>query len=235
MTRVAPGAAFRPVQNHGGPMSAHLGLILHVQEGNGSPAGWFDNPTAQASSTWWVAKNGQIEQYVDADLTAWAQAAGNDTYNSVETEGFVGEALTAAQIHALADLYMWGRAVYGWPRWLAEQPGQSGLGWHGMGGTAWGGHTGCPGDVRRAQRTVVLAEVTARSQPGGPPMPPSHANALPAGVKVVSSWGGWAGPDITAGTNELDVFMQCDDGKLYHKWFVPSLGWHGPEVLNDAQ
>jgi hypothetical protein len=158
-------------------MGAHLGLILHVQEGMGGLQGWFNNPTAQASSTFWVAKGGALEQYVDADLTAWAQAAGNGQYNSVETEGFHGEALTDAQIQTLAKLYAWGRQVYGWPLQLADSPGQPGFGWHGMGGNQWGGHPDCPGVQRQAQRHQILALVgmpvptlagTSASGGGGP-------------------------------------------------------------------
>ncbi len=131
---ICPLAAWRPVQNHGGNMAAHLGLILHVQEGLGSLQGWFNNPNSQVSSTFWVAKGGALEQYVDADWNAWAQAAGNGQYNSAETEGFHGEALTDAQIQTLAKLYAWGQHVYGWPLQLADSPGQAGFGWHGMGG-----------------------------------------------------------------------------------------------------
>ena len=156
---ICPLAAWRPVQNHGGNMAAHLGLILHVQEGLGSLQGWFNNPHSQVSSTFWVAKGGALEQYVDADWNAWAQAAGNGQYNSVETEGFHGEALTDAQIQTLAKLYAWGQHVYGWPGQSADSPGQTGFGWHGMGGNLWGGHFGCPGDQRRGQRKQILALV----------------------------------------------------------------------------
>ena len=57
-------------QNHGGNMGAHLGVILHVQAGNGNLAGWFNNPAAKASSTSWVSKGGALEQYVDANVSA---------------------------------------------------------------------------------------------------------------------------------------------------------------------
>jgi hypothetical protein len=153
-----PAAFWLPVPNHGGPMTAHLGLVLHVQQGNNGLQGWFSNPASGASSTWWVSKTGRVEQYVDADLQAWAQAAGNATYNSVETEGYDSEPLTAAQVDALAGLYTWGATVYGWPLVLAETPGAEGFAWHGMGGSAWGAHPACPGDLRRDQRTEILLQ-----------------------------------------------------------------------------
>ncbi len=171
---ICPLAAWRPVQNHGGNMAAHLGLILHVQEGLGSLQGWFNNPNSQVSSTFWVAKGGALEQYVDADWNAWAQAAGNGQYNSAETEGFHGEALTDAQIQTLAKLYAWGQHVYGWPLQLADSPGQAGFGWHGMGGNLWGGHFDCPGDQRRGQRKQILALVGEPIVPNGEPIGGHH-------------------------------------------------------------
>ena len=138
-------------------MSANLGLVLHVQEGNNSLAGWFNNPSSGASSTFWVSKSGALEQYVDADVCAWAQGSGNSTYDSVETEGYTTEPLTPQQEAMLARLYEWGAVTYGWPDALADQPGQRGLGWHGMGGSDWGGHTGCPGDLRDSRRPAILA------------------------------------------------------------------------------
>jgi hypothetical protein len=171
MTALHPGAAWRPVDNHSGPMSAHLGLILHVQVGNGSVYGEFTNPASQASYTWWVAKDGTLEQYVDGGDTAWAQAAGNGTYNSVGTEGFPEEALTDAQMSAIAGLYRWGHDRYGWPYTLADSPGQPGFGWHGMGDSnghsGWGGHPSCPGDKRKAQRQHILDLAQGGANQGG--------------------------------------------------------------------
>ncbi|MCK9901296.1 N-acetylmuramoyl-L-alanine amidase [Glutamicibacter sp. V16R2B1] len=160
----APGVVRRPLtQDMGGTLTLSRGLILHVQAGDNSPWGWFARADVKASSHWWVAKSGAIEQYVPADRVAWAQAAGNAHWHSVETEGFPGEGLTAAQLGTLARLYRWGHDRWGWDLQLAESPGVTGLGWHGMGGTAWGSHPGCPGEIRKAQRADILADV-----PGGP-------------------------------------------------------------------
>ena len=151
-----PFAKAEPVPSHSGPMSAHQGLVLHVQVGNGDCYGEFANPANQASSTWWVSKAGELVQYVDSDVMAWTEAAGNGTWDSVETEGETTEPLTNAQVLTLARLYVWGHQAYGWPLKNAETPMDTGFGWHGMGGLAWGGHYGCPGDLRKAQRTGVL-------------------------------------------------------------------------------
>ena len=121
-----------PVCNRtvGGLVGARtLGMVLHVQAGNGALSGWFNNPTAQASSTWWAGKAGGREQYGNPDTDKfWAQAAGNSTYHSIETEGQPSEPLTAAQIESCAVAYAFGHVRYGWPFQLAEKPGQRGLG-----------------------------------------------------------------------------------------------------------
>ena len=133
-----------------------IGLTLHVQVGDGSPYGWFANPNNGACSHWWVSKTGVVEQYLDAGAKSWAQAAGNATYHSVETEGYPTDPLTPQQINALAGLYRWGHDTFGWPLALANAPGEPGFGTHQMGGVAWGNHPGCPGDLRKAQRQTIL-------------------------------------------------------------------------------
>lgn len=173
---IVPFANWRPVPSHSGAMSAHLGLVLHVQVGNGSCYGEFSNPNNDASSTWWVSKTGVLEQYVDSDEAAWTEAAGNFTWDSVETEGEPTEALTDAQINTLARLYEWGVQTYGWPLALTDDVNGRGFGWHGMGGVAWGGHYGCPGDLRKAQRPAILAAA------GGQPTPTPTPTPLPPEV-----------------------------------------------------
>lgn len=161
-----PEIVKRPVRNHGGPMREHLGLVLHVQVGLNSLHDRFDTPSTDVSSTWWVSKTGVIEEYVPTDLDAWAQSDGNGTYNSVETEGGWDTAndrpdpsdpLTLFQVAGLAHIMRIGHARYGWPYRVANRVGRRGLIWHGAGGTAWGGHPDCPGDVRKAQRKFVVA------------------------------------------------------------------------------
>lgn len=159
MTRY-PGAVWKPLSRNYSPggRTAQLGLILHVQAGNGELSGWFSNPSAQASSTFWVGKDGTVVQYMEAGTDkSWAQAGGNGLYDSVETEGQPTEKLTDAQVTALAKIVRWEHDAYGMPYTVINTPGQRGFGWHGMGGAAWGGHTGCPGDLRRAQMPTILS------------------------------------------------------------------------------
>ena len=160
-TPAPPGYTVTNVRNRtaGGLRGSDtIGLVLHVQAGNGELSGWFNNPGAGASSTWWAGKGGARRQYCNPDTDKfWAQAAGNSLYHSIETEGYPSEPLTAAQIESVAQALAFGHVRYGWPLRLANKPGEPGLGWHGMGGAAWGGHTGCPGTTRKNQRTQILA------------------------------------------------------------------------------
>lgn len=169
--KIYPGAKFRPIASHGGAMSAQDGNILHVTTNHFDPYGFFSNSNNGASSTWWIGETviGKCkcptpqnivlcEQYYDALVKCWAQAAGNGLYQSTETSGVPTQAMSAAMIHTLAHLYAWGHLNLGWSLALAEHPGAKGFGWHGMGGQAWGGHIGCPGGLRRNQRAAVLAQ-----------------------------------------------------------------------------
>jgi hypothetical protein len=153
---LAPFANQRPVDSHGGPLRTNLGPVLHVQVGNNSPFGTFAKKSNKKSSHFWVAKNGNIEQYVDTDTQAWAQADGNSSYCSIETEGYPDEPLTDKQIESVAKILAWGSLHHPWMLEVANTSGRSGLGWHGMGGKAWGNHPGCPGDKRRAQRQAIV-------------------------------------------------------------------------------
>src|SRR6516225_2599767 len=105
-------ATWRPVQNHGGGMTAQNGLVLHHAIAMGSLYNQFNTPGPNAvSSTFWVSLSGTIEQYVDSEVVAWANGTGqaNSTYCSVETEGCVeppyAQPMTEAMIDSLATLY----------------------------------------------------------------------------------------------------------------------------------
>lgn len=191
-----PFAQVRPASNHSGAMYQNLGLVLHVQQGNNDLGGEFNDASAQASSNFWVAKDGTLVQYVDSATVAWAQAAGNGSYCSVETQGFTTEPLTDAAMTTLARLYQWGHQVHGWPFILAEVPGQVGFGWHGMGGGAWGGHTGCPGDLRKAQRPEILRRASGASPPPEDDLTPDQANQLAAVAAAI--------PDIVNRLSRLE-------------------------------
>lgn len=153
-----PGSQLRYITNKSqGVRDKTLGLIVHVQAGNGELTGWYNNPGSDASSAWQVMKTGNVFQFGDPDVDKfWTQAAGNPDYGAAEGEGFPNEPMTDAQLDGFAEIYAKGHVEEGWPFQLAEKPGDRGLGWHGMGGAAWGGHYNCPGDIRKAQRPEIL-------------------------------------------------------------------------------
>lgn len=154
-----PKAVWRPVPSHGGPMTEQRGLVEHVTTNDFSPYGFFSNPANQASSTWWISPDGTCEQYLDARNRAWAEASGNGTWCSVEMAGKEGTLKTPAQCETLADLLAWGHLEpeLGWLLTPSDSPDVHGVGWHGMGGSAWGGHVYCPGHQRvdQTRHTVI--------------------------------------------------------------------------------
>ena len=154
-----PPAVWRPIVSHGGPMTAQHGLVEHITTNDASPFGFFSNRLNRASSHLWLSAAGAFEQYVDLRLGSWAQAGGNRGWTSCEVSGKPGTTKTPAQVHALAELFAWGHGhpELRWPLQLTDDVNGSGLGWHGMGGTAWGGHYDCPGQPRLAQRLDVLS------------------------------------------------------------------------------
>lgn len=181
MTLLAPAARLVIVSNTAGDTAPKDGLALHVQVGNGVLTAEFNNPAAQASSTWQVMKDGTIYQFVpDPRIRCWAQGYGNVEKCSVETEGYPGDPLTPPQVASLGTIYRFGHDEMGWPYALSEHPGEAGFGWHGEGcrpnwqdpNTQWGDHPYCPGDVRKGQRTAVLAAAQGQTPHQLPPGAP---------------------------------------------------------------
>lgn len=146
-----------PTGNQGGPMGQQRGMVLHVMQGSlvGS-VNWGKNPASQVSFHFGTSKAGAVQQLVDTDVTAWTQSAGNGSWVSVENEDFSGNPLNAAQIEGCAQLYARGVREYGWLYQLANSPSGLGLGYHAMGGAAWGNHPDCPGQPIIDQRQAIL-------------------------------------------------------------------------------
>ena len=181
---LCPFAVWQQVANRSGPVSAHLGLVVHVQVGDGSCYGQFNDPASQASSTWQAMKDGTLLQFVDADVIAWTEAAGNPFYDSVETEGLPTEELTPAQCATLARLIAWGHRTFGWPLELVDHGG-SGITTHahypsGAPDPAWGDHP-CPGPLRAAQLPAIVAAAAELVAPA-PPARPAQPKEDPAMV-----------------------------------------------------
>lgn len=174
MTRI-PGADWRPVRNYT-PNSVTRpprGLVLHTAVGSyEGTISWCNNPASSVSCYAVIAKDGRMAQLVDLDNKAWTQAAGNADWIGVEMEGNQ-EPLTGPQLQTVARLYAWLVQTYGVPLAKTDSPTGRGLGWHGMGGSAWGGHFQCPGPAMVAQRDEILRVAGALlNQPVPTPTPP---------------------------------------------------------------
>jgi hypothetical protein len=176
------GATWRPISNNfSGPMGTIIGLCLHVQEGNGSLYGWFNNPNAEVSAHLWCGKDGTLEQYLDPPAQkAWAQANGNPNYISIETEGFVGEPLTDAQMLAVASILSQASTAYSFPVTGPVAHGQPGFTQHcnpnGTSDPSWGNHF-CPGPIRLGQMPNIITMAHGSPAPPEPtPVPPQPPN-----------------------------------------------------------
>lgn len=172
-----PGAAWRPISYRGesGFFTAGqpVGEIPHVQVGNGGLWSMFEHAVKpnRKFSTAWVGKDGHSEQYAETNRKPWAQGAGNANYRAYEVEGFPSEPYTSAQINVLATWHNFTSC----PDVLADAPLRPGVGTHNMGGLAYGGHS-CPGPLRQAQRSLIIARAIA-----------IRGVALPAPVKPVAT------------------------------------------------
>jgi hypothetical protein len=147
-----------PNINAGGMKRPFKGLVLHIQQGTevGTDA-TFKDPTTQVSAHFGNPKSGALDQWVDTDDVAWAEVAGNTTWISIENEGNSGDVLTASQLANVALLLAWLNLTESVPLQTADSPDDTGLGYHGMGGAAWGGHTNCPGQPIVDQRDAIVA------------------------------------------------------------------------------
>ena len=176
-----------PARNGSWGSGAMMGLVMHTQVGNNpGTVAWFNNPQAQASAHFCIAQDGSVVQMgpIGKGWVAWAQAGGNPAWYSAEfaDDGNPANPLTAAQVTAGAQLLECLSAFAGFPLQVTDSTGVKGLGWHGMGGSAWGGHVDCPGDVRKAQR----ASIVALAQQVRSPAPPSPVTWASTGTQTLA-------------------------------------------------
>lgn len=166
-----PGASWRPIHTNysSGGITPRI-VVVHIMASTlAGTDSWFRNSAARASSHFGTGKNGALYQWVDTSDKAWAQAGGNSVGISIENEGKVGDRLTDAQLDRNAQILAWAHDVYGIPLRRTNSTGGSGLGYHGMGGSAWGGHTSCPGPniVAQLDEIVQRAKKIAGDGPSG--------------------------------------------------------------------
>lgn len=175
-----PHAVRRPIPRHfGGKRRRTRGAVLHVDAGGASSLfGWFSNPASGASSHFHVKYDGIVEQYVDADLIAWTQRAGNTTCIGIETQGKGDGEWTLAQLAAIVALLRWLSEVYKIPLtdMLTSRPGSTGIGMHrygidpyrAAGGEIWGPRgKACPGNDRVRQFPALVASLGGAPVSGG--------------------------------------------------------------------
>lgn len=142
-----------------GGMGSVYGVVLHIQDGNQQGSiSWFRNPSSGVSSHFLVPKTGRAVQIVDTADKAWCQKAGNTNWLSVENEGHTGDVLTPSQVEQCAKILARAHRDYGVPLQQTDSTSGRGLGWHGMGGAAWGNHTSCPGAPIVAQRGDIIGQ-----------------------------------------------------------------------------
>jgi hypothetical protein len=138
------------------------GLLLHIEQGSESGTdSWFHNPNSQVSAHFGNPKSGGLDQWVDTNDAAWAEAAGNSKWISIENEGNSGDALTDNQVANAALLLAWLNLTENIPMQLADATTDFGLGYHSMGGVPWGNHPDCPGAPIIAQRATIVAQAQA--------------------------------------------------------------------------
>ena len=164
-----PGATWQPKSVSGRSLRRKgRGVCYHVAVSEAQSL----MPGSGADWHFYVAKDGRIYQYIDTDLQAWANGAGNASMISVETQGGVvnpqGEPWTRAQVASLARIARWAHDTEGVPLRLmrSSRPEERGLGWHRLGcdpwrvsgGELWSSAAGkiCPGDAKIAQMPEVL-------------------------------------------------------------------------------
>jgi N-acetylmuramoyl-L-alanine amidase-like protein len=174
MTLRMPGVSYLgpPDSNWGGSVvRPPLGMVVHIAEGSyWGTIGWQQNPNSDVSSYFVVSRAGDIAQMLDLDLMAWTQANGNPFWIGVENEGFNTSPFTAAQVHANAMIFAW--IIRVWPSIpyrVSNSPNTSGLGWHGMGGAAWGNHPNCPGTPNVALLPSIVQQAQAINTGTTPP------------------------------------------------------------------
>lgn len=195
-----PGATWKPIARYepggssGGAMPVPRRLIYHTAVSGSSSLFPLFNTPGRAVAHFYVAANGDCEQYVDTARMSSAVLEGNHDCITVETQDIGGPfpswsgsnvpEWTPAQVERLADIAKFCQAKHGIPltRLTSSRTGLSGVGWHRLGidgnfpdglldgrdgtGELWSfsGGKACPGD-RRIQQ--VVNEVLPMAREGG--------------------------------------------------------------------
>lgn len=250
---IYPGASVRLISKSyisGLRITSYNRINLHVAAGYGSLYGFFNQPK-RASSHFWVAKSGLVEQYVDTQYRAEADLHGNDATVSIETES-KGEAWTEQQVQSLVNLCIWICNTHAIPKQLAQNAHlgatSKGISWHRLGidgnfpplPSRYAGRLQRGGGMHysnsRGKTCPVeppIDQIYDRIGPGvsggsTTPPPPSGGGSTPTpppvtGALVVDgSWG-------SATTKRLQQYLGTDviDGVLSHQYPQDGINYPG--------
>lgn len=176
-----PGAIWTPAGTDRGAMADVRGVSLHEAVTRAaSLKGWVDSSDA---CHFFVAEDGNCEQYKDVGRIAYGVADGNKTMLIVETwdglqpgterdvdgRGPNQTVWKPAQCERIADLIAWLNLEWGIPIRLMKNSARSERGvaphrwgvdpWRTPGTETWTAHPGkpCPGDLRIAQIPAILS------------------------------------------------------------------------------
>lgn len=192
-----PGAVWRPVgwANARDDSTPATIVVLHLTASEADSQWGYFNSSRKACSTFHVARDGRIEQYIDTDRISASEGAGSNDAIGIETEGAdVDGEWTPAQVRALVKLLAWINRVHGIPLRLKtnSSPSERGIGWHRLGvsgnfplsppilrgrnqrgyaGESWSSSFGkvCPGNRRILQIEAIVE--AARSGDSVKPIP----------------------------------------------------------------
>jgi len=193
-----PVTRFLPGGSSHSTMGAPARLVYHTAVTTSSSL-HASMQGGNATSHFFVAEDGTIEQYVDTGVRATAHTSpGNDDCITVETwDGLSptdtadpGPAWTPGQVDSLARLAAWCNRVHGIPlvRLPSSFPGTRGIGWHRLGidgnfpggllagrvagGEHWSSSFGklCPTETRIKQVVDDVIPLARRLATGGPVM-----------------------------------------------------------------
>lgn len=236
MTLRMPGVPYigPPDSNWGGSVTRPpMGMVCHTAVGtyDGTIA-WQKNPVSDVSSYFVTAQDGRYGQMLDLDLKAWTQGDGNTAWIGVENEGDQFTAWTSGQIEAMAQIFAFIRRTWpSVPNQLTNSPAIGGLGWHGMGGVAWGNHPDCPGDVNRALLPVILNRATIIN--GGTGGVPLMAQVLVRFTDAPAAAGGPSQVWICDGMFRRKVSASLASGGNVPDGGIGNNGTHTPGMLGE--
>jgi hypothetical protein len=138
------------------------GMVQHTEAGfRAGTFATFMDPGSQVSAFFSVGEDGAAHQYlpVGHGYVAWAEGEGNPHWYSCECEDKLepGTPMPNVQLITFAQILEATAARDEFPLTITDDVNGTGLITHGDGKMAWGNHPDCPGDVRKAQRPLILA------------------------------------------------------------------------------